>query len=271
MRRTFLLLLFILIFKVDVDALTIDPKGWDQINDKHFKVLFKAGQADNLPREILNKAEIYYSAIADRIGYARYQNFWTWDERVPIYLFSSQDEYIKATGRPAWSKGFAVSHLTSVNQRMIVTFKGQSDFLVGTLPHEISHLILHDFIKAPQSIPVWFDEGVAQLEEQRDDQDHRTILAELIRSGQSLPIVTFQNPGVVAQMDSRYASIFYAERLYIVDFLVKTYGKESFINLCRNLRDGLIFEEALKKAYYPGLDSLAALQEKWVQYMMQYL
>ena len=271
MRKLFLGLFFILVFKIDVCAFTIDLKGWDQIKDKHFKILFKTGQADNFPREILSKAEAYYSVIADRIGYGRYQNFWTWDERVPIYLFSSQDEYIKTTGRPIWSKGFAVSHLTSVNQRMIVTYKGQEDFLVSTLPHEISHLILHDFIGPQHFVPVWFDEGVAQFEEQRDDQDHRSILAGLIRSGQSLPIVFLQNPGTVVQMNSRYASIFYAESLYIVDFLVKTYGKESFINLCRNLRDGLNFEEALKKAYYPGLDSLGALQEKWVQYMMQYL
>ena len=271
MRKLFLVLFYIIVFKTNIYAFTIDLKEWNQINDKHFKVLFKAGQIDNVPREVLNRAENYYTNIADRIGYERYQNFWTWDERVPIYLFSSQEEYIKTTGRPVWSKGFAVSHLSLVSQRIIVTYKGQEDFLDSTLPHEISHLILHDFIGLQRSIPAWFDEGVAQLEERRDDQDHRSILAGVIQSGQSIPILLLQNPKATAEFNSRYASIFYAESLYIVDFLVKTYGKESFIKLCRNLRDGRSFEEALKKAYYPGIDSLGALQEKWVQYMMQYL
>lgn len=272
MKKLFLLLSFIFLFNVSSYAFDIDLRGWNQISDKHFKIFYKSNQSDNLPRNILNKAEEYYIAIADRIGYSRYQNFWTWDERVPIIFFSSQEEYASKTGRPLWSKGFAVSHLTSVNQRMIVAYQGEDDFLESTLPHEIGHLILHDFIGANQTIPTWFDEGVAQLEEKRvDDQGHLTILARFLQSGQGMSLAMMQDSSAVVGLDSRYASIFYAESLYIVDFLVKTYGKESFIKLCRNMRDGKIFEEALKSAYYPSVDSLTSLQQKWDQYMMKYL
>ena len=154
---------------------------------------------------------------------------------------------------------------------MIITFKGQEDFLTSTLPHEISHLILHDFIGPQRVIPLWFDEGVAQLEEERDDHNYATILARLISNGQSLPLSLLQVPNQALQMDSRYASIFYAESLYIVDFLVKTYGKESFVDLCRYLRDGKSFEEALRSAYYPSIDSMDRLQDVWGKYMTQYL
>jgi len=271
MKKIILITLLFLSQALNAYAITLNLKGWKEISDQHFKVLFKPEVDENIPREVLNKAEGYYSTIADCIGYERYQNFWTWDNMVPIVYFSSQEEYAQQTGQPAWSKGFAVSHLVSVNLRMIVTYQGQEDFLDTVLPHEISHLILHDFIGAHRYIPMWFDEGVAQLEEAREDLNHRNILSHLILDGKSIPLVMLQNPNPSVHNDATYGAIFYAESLYIVDFLVKTYGKESFINLCRNLRDGMSFEEALKSAYAPSLDSMLALQEKWIKYMMQYL
>ncbi len=269
--KTLLVLLISFIFQAYSFALTLNLSSWQQISDKHFKVYFKEEVGEGESRQILNKAEEYYSSIADRIGYTRYRNFWTWDERVPIVYFSSQKEYARITERPVWSKGFSVSHLASVNLRMIVTFKGQDDFLNSTLPHEISHLILHDFIGPKRIIPLWFDEGVAQLEEQREDQNNATILAHVVANGQSLPLVVLKNLTSAVQFDNRYASIFYAESLYIVDFLIKTYGKENFVKLCRSLRDDKKFEEALRSSYYPSIDSIEKLHDAWVKYMMQYL
>jgi hypothetical protein len=270
-KKIFFLLLYFLSLVSSALAMDLDLKGWQELSDKHFKVYHKSSIGDEMPRQILNKAEEYYTRIADRIGYGRYRNFWTWEDRVPIVYFPSQEEYRRATKQPEWSKGFSVSHLSSVTLRMIVTFKGQDSFLVGTLPHEISHLILHDFIGQDKDIPLWFDEGIAQLEEQREDRDYRTILARVVVSGHSLPFPYLQaiRPGM--PMDQRQGSIFYAESLYIVDFLVKTYGKEAFINLCRGLRDGKSFEESLKSAYYPSLDSSAKLEDAWIKHMMQYL
>lgn len=270
MKILFVLLASLVVLSSQAKAFPINLDGWDQISDKHFKIYFKRQSAGESPRQILNKAEEYYSTIADHIGYARYQNFWTWEERVPIVYFSSQEEFARTTNRPIWSKGFSVTHLASVNSRMIVTFKGQDDFLDSTLPHEISHLILHDFIGAQRSIPLWFDEGVAQLEEVKEDR-HDQILARLVVSGQGISMDVLQGINSGSAFDSRSASIFYAESLYIVEFLVKTYGKEGFVNLCRDLRDGNPFEVALRRSYYPALDSLAKLQDEWIKHMKQYL
>jgi hypothetical protein len=45
--------------------------------------------------------------------------------------------------------------------------------------------------------------------------------------------------------DVESVSIFYVESLYIVDFLIKTYGKDAFKEMCRYLRDGETFEQSL--------------------------
>lgn len=271
MKKILLTLLFLIGCNLQAYAFSIDLRGWKEISDKHFKVFYKNEKERESAQQLLNRAEVYYSSIADHIGYARYNNFWTWEQRVPILYFSSQEEYAKVTGRPAWSKGFSISHLSSVNLRMIVTYEGQVDFLSSTLPHEISHLILHDFIGANRLIPLWFDEGVAQLEETREDEQNYKILARLIAGGQNMSLAFLQNVNSGTDLDNRNASIFYAESLYIVDFLVKTYGRESFINLCRNLRNGKGFEESLRSAYYPALDSMVKLHDSWIKRMIQYL
>jgi len=63
------------------------------------------------------------------------------------------------------------------------------------------------------------------------------------------------------------AAVFYAQSSFMVEFLVAQYGHEAFRELCRHLRDGKSFEEALKKAYYPNIDSMVSFERQWVKYM----
>ena len=247
-------------------------KGWREIKGNHFTVLFPPSESDGVPQAILQKSEEYYNAIADNIGYSRYGNIWTWDARVQIFYFSDQASYSAATGQPSWSKGFSGSHMASVNMRMIVSFRGQENFLTTVLPHEIGHLIMHDFMGAERKLPVWFDEGVAQLEEDNhDDEEHKRILARLMVDQKTIPLSLLEEYGLSPHNDATEAGIFYAESLYIVDFLIKTYGKDAFRQMCRHLRDGGSFNEALRSAYYPGIDSMVALQDKWVKYMVRFI
>lgn len=252
-------------FKVDLNA-----KDWRQVKGKHFTVVYVAADGDQEPLAILRRAEEYYTSIADRIGYARTNDFWTWDERVPIVYFSSREKFAGATGQPPWSEGFSVTHKAGLNFRMIISFRGQEHFLDSILPHEISHLILHDFMGKSQA-PVWFDEGIAQLEERGKIDEHRQVMAQLVSLDRTIPLESLENFNLKEVTDDRQVEIFYAESLYIVDFLIKTYGKAAFQKLCRQLRDGRTFEEALKSAYYPTIGSMSGLQDKWRAYMLNFI
>lgn len=244
------------------------PSDWQVIKARHFEIYFPPNQGQEAPRAVLQKAENYYNAIADRIGYARYQNFWTWDARVKIVLYDDQASYVQYTGQPLWSRGFVICHLLGYTYRAIVSFKGQDNFVDTVLPHEIGHLILHDFIGAGRAIPVWFDEGVAQLEEIRNDDVQKPIMAKLIAAGKTIPVSLLGNYPALANRDAMTVEIFYAESLYIVDFLVKTYGKDAFARVCRNLRDGRSLEDAFKSAYSGSFESMDALQAAWFKYMI---
>ena len=279
MRQIFLLVafLFIMFFILTVPAwagidASFDPAGWLKFSGDHFVVLCSSSDDEDLAQDILNHAEDYYNDIADDIGYSRYQNFWTWDDRVKIILFPDQGSYVRGTGQPPWSGGFASMYSELFKSRIIVSFKGQRNFLEVVLPHEITHLILHDFIGAGRRIPRFFDEGVAQLEQKDAGANRIDIMARMIIGGKIIPLQDLLAYNLMAHKnDAVSVSIFYVESLYIVDFLVKTYGKDAFKDLCRHLRDGDSFEQALKSSYYPTIDSMQTLQEKWFDYATQYL
>ncbi len=67
--------------------LHLNRQGWLKFEGDHFVVLCASSDDEDMAHDILNHAEDYYNDIADDIGYSRYHNFWTWDNRVKIILF----------------------------------------------------------------------------------------------------------------------------------------------------------------------------------------
>ena len=88
-------------------------------------------------------------------------------------------------------QGFASIYSELFKSRIIVSYKDQPNFVEVILPHEITHLILHDFIGFDRPIPRFFDEGVAQLEQKDDTLNHMDVMARLIIRGQDHPFAGF--------------------------------------------------------------------------------
>jgi hypothetical protein len=247
------------------------PNEWPEVKGTHFIVIYSSEIPKQYAADVLASAERFYSSIAEDIGYARYSNYWTWEERVSLVIFKDKDEYTQRTHQPLWSLGFASMHNGLYKFRNIVAFKDQENFLTELLPHEISHLILHDFIGFERSIPLFFDEGVAQMAEVRDASiKYENILAHMITQGKTIPLEALILDDIRQEQDVQRVAIFYAESLYIIDFLVKTYGKEKFRDLCCALRDGKNFEDAFRSSY-STIGSIKALETQWIKYMMQYI
>ena len=150
---------------------------------------------------------------------------------------------------------------------MIVTFRQEDQFLDGLLPHEISHLILHDFVGFNRNIPIWFDEGVAELNESDKKNTAHQVMTKLIAQNQFIPLEVLMRWDIRRETDSKKVSVFYAQSVSVVDFLIHEYGSDAFSFLCRNLKDGKDMEEAIRVAYSGSLDSVAIVQEKWMRDM----
>lgn len=240
--------------------------SWGEVKGEHFIVSHESKGHREVAATLLRRAEEYYRKIAVQLGYARYSDFWTWENRVRIFLFSDQASFMSKTGQPLWSAGAALRHSRLFQSRAIMTYPQEEDFYDGLLPHETAHLILHDFIRREENLPIWFDEGVAQIQESRKSDVSREMMRRLARKRRHIPFNALMNHDIRKETDQTRVKIFYAESLSIVEFLLKTYGSDSFGALCRQMRDGKSFEEALTAAY-PGVGDLLTLENKWISYI----
>jgi len=248
---------------------SVQAQTWESIKGKHFVVYYSHKKDVALVRTILWKSEDYYSKIAQQIGYARYSNFWTWDDRVKIIIFPDQKTFMKRTGQPGWSTGYADRDSELFQSRAIVTYSQEQGFLDGVLPHEIGHLILKDFVGFDKKIPLWFEEGVSQLWEQGRRQAARPFMRKLVTSGRSIPLERLNQLDIRQEKQSNRIAVFYAQSVSLVDYLLNEYGVDAFARLCRNLRKGMPIEEALQSTYSNIFRSLRELDEKWKRYAIR--
>jgi hypothetical protein len=224
---------------------------WQEKNCKHFIIYHKNVSPDYLNRLAI-KAENYYKSITSRLGFNRF-DFWSWDNRCKIFLYSDTDSYINATGSISWSR----AHV-NVLDKHIVTYAGQEEFFDIILPHEMAHIIFREFVGFDKSLPLWLDEGVAILAEA--DSSQRLMYAkEAVLKGAYIPLDKLSNMNNYASMDPY---IFYSQSASVVDFLLDRYGRNNFVNFCRELRDNNSWQAALKKVY--KIESLDDLQRRWI-------
>lgn len=259
-------LMILLVFMFGISVLPAGAESdipWGEVKDKHFIVYFENKNDRVLAQDLLRKAENYYQKIGEDIGYDRTNKMWTWDRRVQIYMFATQSGYMTKTGQPAWSTGYADKDFRLFDSKTIMTFHQETGFDDGLLPHEISHLILHDFVRDKTNIPVWFDEGVAQLQEKDKKIMVRRIMKNLVNKNMFIPFDKMMKMDIRRERDPRVVEIFYAQALSVTDFLVTKYGQDKFIKLCRNLRDTQDFGRALLSAYSGIFQDQNDLQKKW--------
>lgn len=237
---------------------------WNTKKSDHFIIQYRDGIETSWASAVLRKAEYYYDRIAQEVGYSRYNKFWTWDKRVQIVVYTDANDFAQHTNQPGWAGGGAIRHR---KLSAIITYKHEDGFMDGLLPHEISHLILKDFIGRAQPIPLWFDEGVAQLQEEGKKEKARVFMRYMVKEDKYIPFRSLFNHDIRREKDVNKAALFYIQSVSIVDFLISRYGSENFRELCGFLKEGLSFEQALDKAYASTIDSVDDLQKKWVSYM----
>lgn len=228
-----------------------DAPPWQKVSSTHFIVMHTGDAA--LAQKVSDRAESYYTTIAADLGYTRYQKFWLWDNRVKILLYPTAASFAAACNAPAWAAGLA-----NIQKHEIASYRDSGEgFLSDLLPHELSHLILADFI-GEDRVPLWLTEGFAMWEQGGRKQD---------TNGQSLPVRFALKELVVMDIrrdnDRQRVRVFYAQSASVVGYLIKTYGGDSFGAFCRALRDGKDIESALATAYHRDVPSLTILEQKW--------
>lgn len=265
--------------------LTASAQEWKELKGEHFIAYYS--RDPDFTQTALNKAEDYYRNIAEDLGYQRYSDFWTWDNRARIYLYPDHNAYLAATGRPAWSEGMA-----DYQHRAIAGYTGSPGFLENILPHEIAHLTFRSFVGFKGEIPDWLDEGVAQWWTTGiKNSGIQNETKRLFYNGALIPMIEIikldprkvkpdstyttqtlakNGPGMrLTLAPDRLVQIFYLEAASIIGFIKERYGAQRFTDFCRALRDGKSLDKALASAYGEQLDSASDLEKEWLNYLSQ--
>ncbi|MBI3602541.1 MAG: hypothetical protein HY209_06605 [Candidatus Omnitrophica bacterium] len=256
---------------------------WKELNGTHFSVYYMG--EEKFARDTLEEAEVYYNRIASDLGYQRYQEFWLWEKRCKIYIYSDHQSFLRASGgQPEWSHGMAV-----YKTRKILSYAWHQNFLDSLLPHEIAHLVFRDFVGSQGEIPLWLDEGVAQWEEQSGKDRVKRMAKELynqnglftISDMMSLDISTMRDQnrvyirsaltkdgdkGVVFLSTNNLVNTYYIQSVSLIGFLMERFGAQAFAAFCRELRDGKNVEEALRSTY-PSLPTMKDFENQWKTYL----
>ncbi|MFC1631118.1 peptidase MA family metallohydrolase [Candidatus Omnitrophota bacterium] len=223
-------------------AYKIDPE-WKEYKSDHFMVSYHPSIPSKYIREFTRKCERYYHLIAERMGFKRF-DFWSWENRAKIFVYGSKQDYVKFSGREAWSA--ASVH---VRNKFISTYYFADQFFDRYLPHELTHIVLREFIGFKTLVPFWFEEGLPCANE--DDCYVRYLLVAkgLVDKNTHFSVPELEGLGRGALKHQRK---FYSMAASVVIFLLEEFGKDQFVRFCRELRDGEAFYSAMNKVYRIG-------------------
>lgn len=236
-----------------------DSAKWNIQKSTHFVIYYKNAQADFIS-ELINKSEDYYNNIAKDLGFNRY-NFWLWDNRAKIYIYDDAWEFKYATGQPDWSGGSA-----NIAGKIIKTFPYADGLFETILPHEIGHLIFSEFVGGNNpAIPLWLNEGVACYQEKSRYRVSNTELKQAIEFGGLNNYGQLSGFTLNPSMQDDLVHLLYAKAFSIVDFLIKDFGRDKFVDFCRDLRDRKNLQSALTSNYH--FKDVQELDSTWQKYL----
>ena len=237
--------------------------NWQECKGKHF-IAYHTKDDGPFAGKVLKKSEGYYKSIPRKLGITRYSQFWTWDNRVKLYLYPDRATFLNETRKPEWARAVA-----NYKKREIRSYKGHSGtpFVDGALPHELSHLVLRDFIGLTASVPLWLDEGVAQIMEAGKAGRAKRYVRQLLETDNFMSVGTLTKLNIYRVRDRQLVNMFYMEACSLVYFLVHEFGSGKFYRFCREIRDGESLDNALRSSYSGSIRSVDELNEKWKKHL----
>lgn len=206
---------------------------------KPFPSLMRPGklQSENFVAanpKILQYAEKYRAEIALDL----------FDWRMPKWSSPCEITVRRSRG-PGGVTSFDLENGQAFSWQMVVTGSNEQDVLLGALPHEVAHTVIHSAIR--QRIPRWIDEGIACLYEQGRYGMRFQYNPEQADALPTRHMDTMEYPFG----DGEKLYVFYSGSNSLVEYLDQRYGRKPLRSLLLKLR-------------YPSKVKLsAAIQEQY--------
>ena len=236
--------------------------NWQEAKDTHF-IVYHYKEDNEFAKNVLRGSESHYQSIPGRLGLSQSFSFWTWENRVKIYIYPDRATFLEQTESQGWSRAIA-----NYRTKVISFYKGsdEASFLNTTLPHELTHLLFREFVGVNSQLPVWVDEGAAQLMEEGKANKAMSSIKELLGTDYFISVDTLMRLDIRRVREKELVTIFYLESCALLDFLIKNYGGSEFERFCKKISEGKTFEEAFATSY----SSAEELNKRWIEYIKQF-
>jgi hypothetical protein len=210
--------------------------------------LFWYGTDQSRARRLLGYATTALSRLQEEMGV-------TVDQPIRIYVYDSKSDMSLALPSQSDAYDDRVLTLGVVVDEGTLLILGTHPDVEGTMAHELAHIVVGLATDNPYAeLPRWLDEGLAMISEGDFPTDNRQALEDAVRRDALISVRSLS--GYTG--DPEEVDLFYGEVYSLVDFMLKTYGKEKMTQLLSAVREGLYQEEALQQVYGFGLDELDA-------------
>jgi len=236
------LLFMELLFGADASAA---ERPWSRMETPHFAVYYPPGHEDLAERAGAD-AEAALRRIAPRLwGYPT--------GRIPIYVYYNRREFIRDTGFPGSKLVVGVAY----SQGGLMRVDGSQYF--ATLPPVIAHELVHLLIDRrtgdrASAVPLWLNEGLAEMLSGSDRFTSWAVLQQAASSGGLLPFSTLteQFP------EGRLGELAYCQSRAFVEHLSRRGG--ALVTAVDLIASGASADEAFARSFG---SSIADLELEW--------
>jgi tetratricopeptide (TPR) repeat protein len=214
----------------------------------HFQLSFEDGEhASAIASEILETLEDAYLELGSDLAYYP-------DIRVPVLLYKHRD-YADVTSSPDWAGAVYDGKI----RLPLAGMRAVDKRLAAILYHEYMHVLVH--FMAGRNVPVWLNEGLAEIAGRRINSTPLVDLQEAAGSGQLLDWRSLASP--FSGLPGDRVALAYEQSYSLASFMVDSYGWHNMIELLESLGKRTAWSVAVAEVYREyGLD-WSAIQNEW--------
>ena len=189
-----------------------------------------------------------------------------WQPLCTIYLYPSNEELVRMTGGDP-KAGSALARQSALMQgkvfaRRINLAADDGQLLTATLPHEISHIVIKEFVR---DIPRWADEGLAMFAESVDSMRRRQrSLRHVVVHGPFYRARTLMR--MTRYPEGAYVHLYYAQCFALMRMLIDRGGPKTLLAFLAETRGGGS-SGALLRHY--GIRGPEELERRYLRYCRQ--
>jgi hypothetical protein len=182
-------------------------------------------------------------------------------QKCKVFVFDDAQawaEFAKESGlNLEWAAGFSYGTL-----REVYMYAGDPDSMLNrVLPHELTHVIHREYAREDTVLPLWLLEGLACYNEFTGKEYRYGVVKSALAQNALIPLKQLT---ALRYYPGASTSLFYAESLMLVEFIMDRFGHDGLVTLHKKLRNEEEFDKLVKRAFKMDFEEF---ERQWLDYL----